>query len=88
MQRSQDWTRFVDSRIERAIAARDEFWRDVLGGLNAEVRKQLRSEILTAGGELRADVEIAKEDAERREHDREVIDLPALPLPSSRRARS
>jgi len=87
MQRSQDWTRFVDSRIERAIAARDEFWRDVLGGLIAEVRKQLRSEILTAGGELRADVEIAKKAAERREHDRcEVIDLPALPLPSSRRA--
>ena len=45
MQRSQDWTRFVDSRIERANAARDDYWRDVLGALVSEVRKQLRAEI-------------------------------------------
>jgi hypothetical protein len=48
MQRSQDWTRFVDSRIERANAARDDYWRDVLGALVSEVRKQLRAEIAKA----------------------------------------
>jgi hypothetical protein len=76
MQRSQDWTRFVDSRIERAIAARDEFWRDVLAGLVSEVRKQLRAEIVEQVGSLRADIEIAK--AHAGDRDAEVIDLPML----------
>jgi hypothetical protein len=79
MLRSQDWTRFVDGRIERAIAARDEYWRDVLGGLVAEVRKQLRAEILTEVGLLRADIEIAKKAADARELDHgAIIDLPKL----------
>jgi len=39
MQRSQDWTQFVDSRIEQANAARDDYWRDV------DIRKQLRAEL-------------------------------------------
>jgi hypothetical protein len=46
--RAADWTRFVDSRIDRANAARDDYWRDVLGGLVSEVRKQLRAEIAKA----------------------------------------
>jgi hypothetical protein len=50
-----------------------------LGGLVAEVRKQLRAEILTEVGLLRADIEIAKKAADARELDHgAIIDLPKL----------
>jgi hypothetical protein len=78
------WEQYINGRISAANSARDEFWRDVLGGLISEVRKQLRSEIVEQVGSLRADVEIATK-AAARGHDR-VIDLPALPLRSQRRA--
>jgi hypothetical protein len=71
--RAADWTRFIDGRIFAAIAARDEFWRDVLGGLVSEVRKQLRAEIVEQVGGLRADITIEKA-AERR--DDGVVELP------------
>ncbi|MET4313546.1 hypothetical protein [Bradyrhizobium sp. RT4b] len=77
MQRSQDWTRFVDSRIERAIAERDDYWREVLAGLVSEVRKQLRSEFAEQLGLLRADVTIIERATQRPEHrdGGEIIDM-------------
>jgi hypothetical protein len=121
--RAADWTRFVDSRIDRANAVRDDYWRDVLGALVSEVRKQLRGEIAkvqTRGEELfYTDENGVKQDRElhaaiinpvdypidenimgpiRARHRAKwlaerkakgaarVIDLPALPLRSSRRA--
>jgi hypothetical protein len=124
MQRSQDWTRFVDSRIERANAARDDYWRDVLGALVSEVRRQLRAEIAKAARPAEeffyTDDDGTKQDRElhariinpvdypidenimgpirarnrsrwlnekaKKTRSARVIDLPALPLRSSRRA--
>jgi hypothetical protein len=60
---------FVDGRVEHANAARDELWRDVLGGMIAELRKAWRAEINEQVGLLRADYTIDKAAAERREHD-------------------
>jgi hypothetical protein len=81
--RAADRTRFVDGRISAAIAARDEYWRDVLGGLVSAIRKQLRAEISAEVGQLRADIAIEKA-AERREHG-EIIDM-LVPLERKRRA--
>jgi hypothetical protein len=73
----------VDGRISAALAEHDELWRNVIGALVSEVRKQLRAEIVEQVGSLRADVEIQTKAAER-EHDR-IIDLPMVSLRSSRR---
>ncbi len=71
----------VDSRIDAAFKARawhDDARQDAIAKFFSEVRKQLRQEILTAVGELRAEVQIAKAAELRR--DGAVVDLPALPL--------
>ena len=57
------------------MAAFSELQQQILGELVAEIRKQLRDEIQTAVGELRAEFNVM------RSVDRgDVIDLPALPL--------
>jgi hypothetical protein len=68
------WKKFIDAKIAAANAERDKIWRDVFGALISEVRKQLRSEIVTAVGELRADVTIEK--AHAGEHNG-VVKLPS-----------
>jgi hypothetical protein len=76
MQRSRDWTAFVDSRIEHALAERawrDEARMEATGKALGEIRKQLRAEIQEQIGLLRADITIEKA-AERREAD--VVELP------------
>ena len=57
------------------MAAFSESQMKILGAVIAELRKQLRAEMQTAVGELRAEV------AEARSINRgEILDLPALPL--------
>jgi hypothetical protein len=83
---AQRWQTYIADQIERANSARDDYWRDVLGSLISEVRKQLRSEISAEVGLLRADVEIQTKAAERRDHDRgEVVDM-VQPLERRRHA--
>jgi|GraSoi_2013_40cm_1033754.scaffolds.fasta_scaffold11799_2 hypothetical protein len=55
--------------------------REVLRALVAEIRSEISAEV----GQLRADLTIEKA-AERRERDDGVVDLPALPMRSPRRA--
>jgi hypothetical protein len=77
--RAADWTKFVDGRIEAALAQYHEaasmrpITREVIRGLVAELRKEIAAEV----GSLRADVEIAKAHAEHRESG-DVIDLPPV----------
>jgi hypothetical protein len=68
------WKKYIDAKIAAAITERDERWRDVLGALVAEVRKQLRAEISAEVGLLRADVTITKAHAGDRDA---VIRLPS-----------
>jgi hypothetical protein len=65
---------YVDTKIAAALAARDEHWRDVLGALVSEVRKQLRAEISAEVGLLRADLTIEKAAANDRNG---VVRLPS-----------
>jgi hypothetical protein len=46
---SARWQRYIDGAITAANAQRDKLWREVLGAVVAEVRKQMRAEI---AGEL------------------------------------
>ena len=88
--RSQDWARFVDGRITATIAAHDELWRDVHGAVIAEERKRWRTEVekLRSEHDLRISALLSEvEKLQRGIGDRsEVIDLPALPMRSARRA--
>jgi hypothetical protein len=92
MLRSQDWTRFVDGRINAAFEARawrDDARQDAIGGALSEIRKQLRAEFQEQLGQLRADLVIEKAHGSKLDSVSpisEVIDLPALPLRSQRRA--
>ena len=73
------WQNYIDGKISAAIAARDEFWRDVFGAVIAEERKKMRAEVQERIGLLRADLTIEKA-AERGD----VVELPALPLRNRR----
>ena len=57
------------------MAAFSESQMKILGAVIAELRKQLRAEMQTAVGELRAEVAVA-----RSINRGEILDLPALPL--------
>jgi hypothetical protein len=46
------WQTYIDGKIAAANAERDKLWRDVLGAVVAEVRKQLRAEITAAVGSV------------------------------------
>jgi hypothetical protein len=65
---------YIDTKIAAANAERDERWREVLGKLVSEVRKQLRAEISAEVGLLRADLTIEKAHAD--EHNG-VVRLPS-----------
>ena len=71
---------FVDHRVAAAFEARawlDEAHNDAIAQVLAGMRRQLREEVATAVGELRAELHVAKtwENAPG-----QVIDLPAFPL--------
>jgi hypothetical protein len=70
---AQRWQNYIDGKIAAANAERDKIWRDVLGAVVSEVRRQLRSEISAEVGSLRADVTIAKAHAGDRA---DVVRLP------------
>jgi hypothetical protein len=77
----------IQSRVKSELAKHDDLWRDVIGKLISNLRKQWRSEIREELGQLRADATIQRA-AERRNHDRgegEVIDM-LMPLERKHRA--
>jgi hypothetical protein len=72
------WKPYIDNRISAAFEARawrDDARRDAIGDALGEIRKQLRAEILTAVGELRADIEVATKAADLRARG-DVVELP------------
>jgi hypothetical protein len=74
------WQNYIDGKITAANAQRDKLWREVLAGLVAEVRKQMRAEIAGAVGSLRQDIEIAKANAEKHSAKIENLDLRLMAL--------
>jgi hypothetical protein len=72
---SARWQTYIDGKITAANAQRDKLWRDVLGAVVAEVRKQLRAEIAGAVGSARQDIEIAKAKADKHTAQIENLDL-------------
>jgi hypothetical protein len=78
--RRQREAEIVRAYQQKAAAEHETFSQnqiEILGGVIAEIRAQLRDEIQTAVGELRAELTIARTSITRDGATREVIDLPA-----------
>ncbi len=78
MLRAADWTRFVDSRIEAhatANAWQHDATLEAVGQALAEIKKQLRGEILEQCGLLRADFTVATKHAAIESREAEVVSL-------------
>jgi hypothetical protein len=73
-QSDTEWNVWVTAIITRELAAHDRNLTKVLGQVVAKIRKQLRDEIQTAVGELRAELNMQREHAAKFG---EVIDLPS-----------
>jgi hypothetical protein len=59
-QRSAQWEQWATAIIARELAAHDRTLTEVLGQVVAEIRQQLRDEIQTAVGELRAEINVQR----------------------------
>jgi hypothetical protein len=70
------WQNYIDGKIAKANAARDEYWREVLGKLVSEARKQLSAAV----GSLRLDIEIEKANAEKHSAEIARLDLRLMAL--------